>query len=88
MLYGWIFERLMSAASVMRSQICCVRGVPPPCDGGGEAWVARLGEDLDVPDQHIHMRQDADTILDGVEGFGLVGGGAGEYDGGGECEEG
>ena len=63
-------------------------GVPPPCDGGGEAWMARLGEDLDVPDQHVHMRQDADTVLDGVEGFGLVGGGAGEYDGGGECEEG
>ena len=75
-------------------------GVPPPCDGnyvrgrcrcsggGGEAWVARLGEDLDVPDQHVHMRQDADTVLDGVEGFGLVGGSAGEYDGGGECEEG
>ena len=34
------------------------------------------------------MRQDADTVLDGVEGFGLVGGGAGEYDGGGEGEEG
>ncbi len=33
------------------------------------------------------MRQDADTVIDGVEGFGLVGGGAGEYDGGGECEE-
>ena len=56
--------------------------------GGGEAWVACFREDFDVPNQHVHVRQDAHTVLDGVEGFGLVGGGAGEYDGGGECEEG
>ena len=49
--------------------------------------MARLGEDLDVPNQHVHVRQDADTILYGVEGFGLGFWGAGEYDGGGECEE-
>ena len=33
------------------------------------------------------MREDADTVIDSVECFGLVGGGAGENDGGGECEE-
>ena len=58
--------------------------------GGGccQAWVARLGEDLDVPDQHVHVREDAHTVIDGVECCGLVGGGTGEYDGGGECQEG
>ena len=29
MLYGWILDRLMSAVSVMRSQMCCVREEPP-----------------------------------------------------------
>ena len=46
-----------------------------------------LGEDLDIPDQHIHMRQDANTVLDSVECFGLGFGGGCEHDGGGECEE-
>ena len=55
--------------------------------GGGEAWVSRLGEDFDIPNQHIHMRQDADTVVDGVEGVGLGFGGGGEYDGGGESEQ-
>ena len=54
--------------------------------GGGEAWMSRLGEDFDIPNQHIHMRQDADTVVDGVEGFRLGCGGGGEYDGGGQGE--
>ena len=54
--------------------------------GGGEAWMSRLGEDFDRPNQHIHMRQDADTVVDGVEGVGLGCGGGGEYDGGGQGE--
>ena len=49
--------------------------------------MARFGEDLDVPRKHIHMRQDADTVLYGVECVGLGCGGGGEDDGGGECEE-
>jgi len=49
--------------------------------------MASFGEDLDITNQHIHVCENADTILDGVECFGLVGGSAGEYDGGGECEE-
>ena len=58
------------------------------CDGsgGGEAWVSRLGEDFDIPNQHIHMRQDSDTVVHGVEGFRLGCGGGGEYDGGGQGE--
>jgi len=50
--------------------------------------MACLGEDLDVTNQHIHVRENAHTVFHGVECFGLVGWGAGEYDGGGECEEG
>ena len=50
--------------------------------------MARLGEDFDVPNQHVHVRQDADTVLDSVEGLSLGFWGAGEYDGGGEREEG
>ena len=55
--------------------------------GGGEGWMARFREDFDITGEHIHVCENADTVLDGVEGFGLVGGGAGEYNGGGECEE-
>ena len=50
--------------------------------------MTRLGEDFDVPNQHIHVRQDADTVIDGVKCLSLVGGGAGEDDSGGEGEEG
>ena len=50
--------------------------------------MARLGEDLDVTNQHIHVCQDAHTVIDGVEGFGLGCCGGGENNGGGECEEG
>ena len=61
------------------------------CFGGGcllcEAWVACFREDFDVVNQHVHVCQDAHTVIDSVEGIGLVGGGAGEYDGGGEREE-
>ena len=49
--------------------------------------MACFREDLDITYEHIHVCENADTVLDGVEGFGLVGGGAGEYDGGGEGEE-
>ena len=55
--------------------------------GGCQCRMACFREDLDITDQHVHVCENADTVLDGVEGFGLVGGGAGEYDGGGECEE-
>ena len=58
------------------------------CGSGGEAWVSRLGEDFDVPNEHVHVCQDADTVVDGIKGFGLGCWGGGEYDGGGECEEG
>ena len=57
------------------------------CGSGGEAWVSRLGEDFDVPNQHVHVCQDADTVVDGVECFRLGCWGGGEYDGGGEREE-
>ena len=57
------------------------------CGGGGEAWVACFREDFDVTNQHVHVCQDAHTVIDRVECFSLVGGGAGEYDRGGECEE-
>ena len=49
--------------------------------------MSRLGEDFDIPDEHIHMREDADTVVDGVESLGLGCGGGGEYDGGGESEQ-
>ena len=55
--------------------------------GGCQCRMACFREDLDITDEHIHVCENADTILDGVECFGLVGGGAGEYDGGGEGEE-
>ena len=50
--------------------------------------MSRLGEDFDVPNQHVHVCQDADTVVDGIKGFGLGCWGGGEYDGGGEREEG
>ena len=59
------------------------------CGGrcNGDAWVSRLGEDFDVPNQHVHVCQDADTVVDGIECFRLGCWGGGEYDGGGEREE-
>ena len=63
-------------------------------DGGGfggssgERGVSCLGEDFDVPNQHVHVCQDADTVVDGIECFRLGCWGGGEYDGGGEGEEG
>ena len=55
--------------------------------GGCQCRMACFREYFDITYQHIHVCENADTVLDGVECFGLVGGGAGEYDGGGECEE-
>ena len=49
--------------------------------------MACLGEQLDIPHQHIHVCQDADTVLDDGEGLGLGCGGGCEDDGGGECEK-
>ena len=46
--------------------------------------MSRLGEYFDIPNQHIHMRQDADTVIDRVECFRLGSGGGCEYDGSGE----
>ena len=43
MVYGWILARLMSWASVMRSQMCLVR-VPPPHDGSS-ALLDELAEE-------------------------------------------
>ena len=46
-----------------------------------------LGEYFDIPDQHIHMRQDADTVIDRVECFRLGCVGGCEYDGSSEGEK-
>ena len=57
------------------------------CGCSGEAWVSRLGEDFDIPDEHIHVRENTHTVVDGVECFGLGCWGGGENNGGGECKE-
>ena len=68
-------------------------GVPPPCGGSGGSGgsgdsVLCACEYCHVSHQHVHVCQDADTVLDSVEGFRLGCWGGGEYDGGCECQEG
>ncbi len=55
---------------------------------GRQGRMSRLGEYFDIPDQHIHMRENADTVIYCVECFRLGCEGGGEDDGGCECEEG
>ena len=70
-------------------------GVPPPNDalfgggGGGRGGYSVLCacEYCHVTHEHVHVCQDADTVVDGVECFRLGCWGGGEYDGGGEGEE-
>ena len=55
---------------------------------GRQGRMSRLGEYFDIPDEHIHMRENADTVIYCVECFRLGCEGGCEHDGGCECEEG
>ena len=78
------------AADSTAEATACHRDYLTRSGGGGGGCQGRMAcfrEDFDITNEHIHVRENADTVFHGVKGFGLVGGGAGEYDGGGECEE-